>query len=59
MKLAIDPTAFARIMSLPLTLRHDLLEYLGSTPVPPKFVEVLVASVAARQGERHIRLAAR
>lgn len=52
MKLTIEPSAFARIMSLPITLRHDVLEFLGSTSLPPKSVDTLVASAVARQTER-------
>jgi hypothetical protein len=31
MTVTIDPAEFARLMSLPATDRHDLLEFLGST----------------------------
>lgn len=52
MKSNLEPSAFARIMSLPLSLRHDVLEFIGSTPVTPNSVEMLVASVSVRPPER-------
>jgi hypothetical protein len=58
MKSNLDPSAFARIMSLPISLRHDVLEFIGSTAVTPNSVEILVASVAARQTEGHKSLPA-
>lgn len=42
----IDPGDFARIMALPRSARMDLLEYLGSTPVPPSETGDLLRSVA-------------
>ena len=59
MKSNLEPSAFARIMSLPISLRHDVLEFLGSTPVTPNSVEELVASVAVTPtGWRKSRTAA-
>lgn len=46
----IEPTVFARIMSLPNSVRHDVLEFIGSTPVASKSIEQIVASVTERQG---------
>lgn len=48
MKIRLEPSVFARIMSLPNSMRLDVLEFLGSTPVAPNSVEALVASVAVR-----------
>lgn len=52
MKSRLDPSIFARIMALPLSLRHDVLEFLGSTPVAPLSAEMLIATVAVKQTER-------
>lgn len=48
MQLTISPTDFARVMALPNSLRHDVLEFLGSTPVAAGEVERVVRSLTAR-----------
>ena len=46
----IDPTDFAKVMSLPATVRHDLLEFLGSTPMAPAETGQLIRRFLARTG---------
>ena len=48
MKITIEPTDFARMMALPLRERHDLLEFLGSTPISPAEAGALVRRIIAR-----------
>jgi len=48
MKINIEPTDFARMMALPRRERHDLLEFLGSTPVSPAEARALVHRIIAR-----------
>lgn len=33
MQTCIAPSDFARIMALPVAMRHDVLEFIGSTPI--------------------------
>ena len=47
MQVQITPANFTRIMSLPGDLRHDVLEFLGSTPVDPASFDTLLHTVLA------------
>lgn len=59
MHVSISPTDFARIMALPVALRHDVLEFLGSTPVDAENVDQLVRSLTARVAANERRSAGR
>jgi hypothetical protein len=50
MQVIIEPSDFARIMTLPLTQRHDVLEFLGSTPVESGEIEKLLRAMFRRNG---------
>lgn len=43
----IKPETFARLMRLPVGLRSDLLEFIGSTPVADIQVLQLIEKMAA------------
>ncbi|WP_425091645.1 hypothetical protein [Tropicimonas sp. S265A] len=42
----IEPTLFARVMSLPDGPREDLLEFLGGSPVDDLSLEKLIDNLA-------------
>lgn len=52
MQSTIEPSVFARIMSLPLSLRLDLLEFLGSTPMSPSGIERAIRILAREDMQR-------
>ncbi|WP_213546096.1 hypothetical protein [Vannielia litorea] len=43
----IKPETFAQLMRLPVTLRADLLEFIGSTPVADGQILSLIEKLAA------------
>ena len=43
----IRPETFAQLMRLPVSLRADLLEFIGSTPVADGQILALVEKLAA------------
>lgn len=55
MQSTIAPGVFARIMSLPLTMRLDLLEFLGSTPMSQSGIERAIRILAKEDGPRLTR----
>ncbi len=44
----IDPDLFAQLMNLPGPARHDLLEFLGQTPVADSELQRLIDDMAKR-----------
>jgi hypothetical protein len=48
MLVTIEPSNFARLMSLPQTQRHDLLEFLGATAMPMTQADTLLHLVSRR-----------
>jgi hypothetical protein len=52
MLLSIEPTQFAKLMSLPRDDRRDLLEFLGATALPVPEAGRLLQTIAARAEAR-------
>jgi len=46
MHLSIAPSDFASIMALPVAVRHDVLEFIGSTPITSSEVGRLLRSLS-------------
>ncbi len=56
----IEPTLFARVMSLPEGPREDLLEFLGGSTVDDDSLEKLIDSLACQsEAARHSAAEAR
>ncbi|WP_212523668.1 hypothetical protein [Actibacterium sp. MT2.3-13A] len=45
---AIHPNLFTQVMKFPDSVRADLLEFLGATPVEDAQLKQMIADVAAR-----------
>lgn len=48
---AIHPNLFTQVMQFPDSVRTDLLEFLGATPVEDAQLKQMIADVAARLDE--------
>jgi hypothetical protein len=52
----IDPDLFAKLMSLPEMARHDLLEFLGATPVATEQLDKMIDDIThSIQNSRKLR----
>ena len=48
---AIHPNLFTQVMQFPDSVRADLLEFLGATPVEDAQLKQMIADVSARLNE--------
>jgi hypothetical protein len=48
---AIHPNLFTQVMKFPDSVRADLLEFLGATPVGDAQLKLMIADLAARLDE--------